>query len=72
MTRSIAYPAANHEQAKARAHADADENGWSVVESDWHPHLAGGGGVLVVHVSEVEPGRAGEDSRRNPRIRGQD
>jgi threonine dehydratase len=71
MTRSIAYPAANHEQAKARARADADENGWSVVESDWHPHVVGGGGVLVVHVSEDPPSRTGSDAPRNPRIRGQ-
>jgi hypothetical protein len=69
MTRSIAYPAANHEQAKARARADADENGWSVVESDWHPHLVGGGGVLVVHFSEPELPRTGSEAPGNPRIR---
>ena len=71
MTRSIAYPAANHEEAQARARADADENGWSVVESDWHPHLGGGGGVLVVHVSEPELSRTGSEAPGHPRIRGQ-
>lgn len=71
MTRSIAYPASNHEQARARARADAEENGWSVVESDWHPHLGGGGGVLVVQVSEVEPPRTGSEAPRNPRHREQ-
>ncbi|HTF33667.1 MAG TPA: hypothetical protein VK714_08195 [Myxococcota bacterium] len=71
MTRSIAYPAVDHEQAKARARADAEENGWSVVESHWHPRLVGEGGVLVVHVSEPDPSRTASDGPGIPRIRGQ-
>jgi hypothetical protein len=67
MTRSIAYPAASHEQAESRARSEAEENGWCVVESEWHPHLGGGGGVLVVQISEPEQRGAGKrDSRRSP------
>ncbi|HBZ71773.1 MAG TPA: hypothetical protein DEP35_19420 [Deltaproteobacteria bacterium] len=58
MARSIAYPALNFEEARAHARADAEENGWAVVETRWHPRFAGEGGVLVVLVDEAPPSQA--------------
>jgi hypothetical protein len=69
MTRSLAYPAVNSEQANARARADAEEHGWSVVESHWYPRLLGGGGVLVVQVSETQASPADPEHPGSPGAR---
>jgi len=70
MTRSLGYPALTSEQAKARARADAEEYGWSVVESQWYPHLVGEGGVLVVEVREAQAQPADPEHPGSPRARG--
>jgi len=58
------------EQAKGRALADAEEYGWSVVESHWYPRLVGEGGVLVVEIREARTPPADSGRPGSPRSRG--
>jgi hypothetical protein len=69
MTRAIAYPAANPEEAKARARADANQNGWTLEDSNWHPHHTGRGGVLIVHASELPLSRPEPSPCGDPPVR---